>query len=115
MANFGSILKEATKDLVDGNVWMDNCPKEASLDEWIVYYSLGLNPMDFGDDRDLEWEEGIAVKWVHKGNVNYYDIRKRLREALRNAGFSLGAIQSGYDGEDNRTNVIIMVYGIETE
>lgn len=113
MANVGEIIKNATQEFVNGNFWMDNCPKEASLDEWIVCYSLGLNPMDYGDDRDLEWEEGLIVKWVHKGNVNYYDIRKKLRDALRNAGLSLGNITSGYDGDDNRTNVMLVVYGLE--
>lgn len=113
MANFGQRIKSAVENLTSGGFWMDHCPKEASLDEWIVAYSMGLNPIDFGDDRDLDWEEGIAVKWTRKGVANYYDMTDKLRDALRDAGFSLGPVTHGYDGDDKRTNVIVMIYGLE--
>lgn len=113
MKNPGVKLKEVTSQFANGNVWMDHCPKEASLEEWIVYSSISFMPTDFGDDTDMEWEEGFSVKWTHKGNVNYYEIRDQLRSALREAGFSLGPITCGYDGEDKRTNVMLVVYMVE--
>lgn len=79
-------IERALSDMVSGNIWPLSKPTEEDPDIFIVY-----NPeneyIDYGDDLDWDADLSMQVHWYAKGHANYLEPRRKIREALRDAGF----------------------------
>ena len=108
-------LKTALSDLVGGNYWADSCPKEKSLKEWIVATMVNERPAEYGDNVDGEWTQVFMIHYVHKGVVNYLNMKDMIRTRLRESGFTLVQAEAFYDDDSKASHVIITVNTLERE
>lgn len=107
MATANSKAKNALSDLVDGNIWADSCPLAEEPDEYIVYYHLSDDAVEYGDNSDIYWNIMMAVHWMKKGNVNYTKMRSDIRKKLKDAGFTVSQVVPWYDDEAKMTHMIV--------
>lgn len=107
-------IEQALSDIVNANIWPLVCPLETPPDTWITYLSELDAPEEFGDDRDLEWVHHMQVHWFKKGQVNYFSVRKAIRKALRDAGFTMENIIYTYE-KDTKTTHLIFTCSITEE
>lgn len=106
-------LKTALSDLVKGNYWADSCPKENSLKEWMTATLVNESPAEYGDDTDGEWEQMFLIHYVHKGIVNYLNMKDDMKTRLRQSGFSLVQAEAFYDEDSKASHVIITASTLE--
>ena len=89
--NVNKKIMTALSDLVGGNIWPLAKPAAESPDVFIVYNSQG-DYTDQGDNQDQEWEHNMQIHWYAKGHADYLPARKQIRQALREAGFTVTGI-----------------------
>lgn len=99
-------IEKALSKLVGGNIWPDVVPKEDSTTEWITY-TIPSMPVEYGDDRDMIWEALVTIHYVHKGKINYLDMKKKIVDQLRQAGFSVTYVDPFYDDGLASSHIII--------
>lgn len=105
--NVNQKIEDALADLVNNNIWPLSCPKETPPEEWITYNPELETPRLFGDDTDLEWMHYMQLHWFKKGQQNYLQIRKKIRQRLREAGFTVTESVSMYEKDTKTTHLII--------
>lgn len=110
--NVNQKIENALSEMVSKNIWPLSCPLEALPQEFIVYLSEEETPVEFGDNDDLEWMHYMEVNWYKKGDsrkpVNYIGIRKKIRKALKNAGFSVTNIIPFYEKDTGYTHLTFL-------
>lgn len=92
MANVNRKIIAALHDLADDHIYPLSKPAEEDPDTYIVFNPEVETPEDFGDDEDHEWLDSIQVHWFAKGRVNYLETKKRIRNRLKAAGFTISEI-----------------------
>lgn len=113
--NVNTRIKNALAGLANGNIWPNTCPLSQEPNEWIVYYPLSETPVDHGDDTDTAWFHFMGIHWIKRGNVNYVNMRKELRNRLKAAGFTVTEILPSYDDAVDATHLIIYCNIIEED
>lgn len=93
--SINKIIENAVGDLVSGNIWPLCCPLDSPPDCYIVYNPELEEPGLYADDEDCDWVHYMQVHLYTKGN--YINLRKTIRSALRNAGFSVTGIETLYE------------------
>lgn len=90
-----SKIEEALSQLVDGKIWILKCPYDSKPEQYIVYNPELEEPGYHADDEDQEWVQYMNIHLFTKGN--YVSIRKEIRAALRQAGFTMTGIETMYE------------------
>lgn len=108
----GEKIENALSEMVSGNIWPLSCPLESTPDEFIVYLSEDERPADFGDDQDLAWMHYMEVNWYKKGKrskpVSYESERKKIRTALKDAGFAISNIVPLFEKDTGYTHLVFL-------
>lgn len=117
--NVNQKIEQALSEIVGGNIWPLSCPLENTPGEFIVYLPTEEHPEDFGDDRDLAWVHEMEVNWYKKGEtkkpVSYIKTRKKIRAALKKAGFCVQSIVPLYEKDTGYTSLVFTCSDIEEE
>ena len=103
----GTKLEAALSEITDGNIWPFVCPLEIEPDMWITYFPEKEQPVDYGDGVSQEWMFSWQVHWFAKGTQDYMNIRKDIRSALEEAGFSVTSILYSFEQD---TKIMHLVF-----
>lgn len=110
--NVNQKIESALSEIVSGNIWPLSCPLEVPPNEFITYLPEYESPDDYGNDDDLIWVHYMEVNWYKKGEtrkpVNYMEARKRIRSALKKAGFSVSNIVYFYEKDTGYTHLTFL-------
>lgn len=92
--NVNQQIESALSDMIE-NIWPNHCPDSNPPDEYLVYNSEYEAPGVYADDQDQDW---IYYMQIHLyTRRNYIEKRKKIRQALRKAGFLVTEINSDYE------------------
>ena len=94
-----TVIETALKDVVDGKIWPMVCPDDSTPEKYIVYNPEIEEPAIFADDEDQEWIQHIQIHLFIQGN--YIQMRKEIRNKLKEAGFTVTDITTTYDNGYN--------------
>lgn len=101
------IIEESLKGIVD-NIWPLCCPLGLKPESYIVYNTEIETPGLYADDGDEEWTSYLQVHLFTK--ENYTDIRKDIKDRLREAGFIITDIQTFYEEDTGYYHLCFSCY-----
>lgn len=97
--NINQTIEEALKDVVP-YIWPLCAPEDSAPETYIVYAPELEKPELYADDEDQEWVHYMRINLFQKKEKgSYLELRKKIREKLREAGFTLTDILTFYESE----------------
>lgn len=111
--NVNQKIEGALTELVNGKIWPLKCPYDSLPDCYIVYNPELEEPGYHADDTDCEWVQYMQIHLFMEGN--YMRLRSEIRDALRNAGFTLTGIETLYEKDTGRNHLCFECYTEEDE
>lgn len=85
---------------------------EGKADEFITFNLADSQPEDFGDDEDLSLTYYVQIHYVCPWEYDYTDKVKKIRKALKGAGFTFPEL-TDYSDSENRIRHHIFECAIE--
>lgn len=111
--NVNQKIEAALSEIVDGKIWPLKCPYDSPPDCYIVYNPELEEPGYHADDLDWEWVQYMQIHLFTTGN--YMDLRRKIRRALRIAGFTLTGIETLYEKDTGYHHLCFECYAEEDE
>lgn len=111
--NVNQKIEGAISEFVEGNIWPLICPYDSPPECYIVYNPELEEPGYHADDEDQEWVQYMQIHLYIKGN--YMDLRRKIRTALRGAGFTVTGIETLHEEKTGFNHLCFECYTEESE
>lgn len=87
------------------DIWPMVCPEESKPSEYAVYNPEVTLPDDFCDNEPLSWVSYMQVHFFCRGD--FLEKEKKIRKALRKAGFLISGITTMYEKDSGYNHTCI--------
>ena len=110
--NVNQKIETALMPIIGEDIWPMCCPNDSPPERYIVYNPELEEPGYHADDEDQEWTQYMQIHLYIQGN--YIEMRRKIRRAIREAGFTITGIETMYE-KDTRYNHLCFECYIEED